>query len=548
MVNKSPMNKRFIVGIAVGALITIPWLAIAYAGQIAAGFPMIPFLFFEWLTRSLPGHLITLGVEVMVALLVRLRLGQTAALAKSIEIGMALAVTWIVLSGLAGIFSLTLGRLIRRWRVKGFGIGILVAIMSYPLLLQTDLDLTSRLWVLLISLGWGMAAAWGIEHMMAAVVADQNFPRRRFLGELAIGSLAFTGLAIGLIRLLLATARRAEISAGENPTPPPRPLQTPPPARAGFQPVTGTRPEITPIADFYRVDINLLPPGDDAFLEGDDSLTQRLLAQGGETELPGSGYRLQVAGLVERPLSLSLADLEAYPMVEQYATLSCISNPIGGDLISTTLFQGARLKDILEDAGLLPEAVDLKFTCVDGYTESLPIESALDPRTLLCYAMGNQPLTQEHGFPIRLYTPDRFGMKNPKWIVRIEAVADDYFGYWEQRGWSEEAWVQTTSVIDAIQEAGARIVEVGGIAFAGARGIKRVEVRVDEGAWIPAQLNRALSPLTWVLWRAQVELSPGRHRLTVRAADGGEAIQIEERRSTHPDGATGYHSKTITIP
>jgi DMSO/TMAO reductase YedYZ molybdopterin-dependent catalytic subunit len=312
--------------------------------------------------------------------------------------------------------------------------------------------------------------------------------------------------------------------------------------------VAGTRPEITPIADFYRVDINLLPPGDAAFLEGDDSLTQRLLAQGGETELPETGYRLQVGGLVERPLALSLADLKSYPMVEQYATLACISNPIGGDLISTTLFQGARLKDVLEDAGLLAEAADLKFTSVDGYTESLPIESALDPRTLLCYAMGGQPLTREHGFPLRLYTPDRFGMKNPKWIIKIEAVAEDYLGFWEQRGWSEDAWVQTTSVIDAIQDTGTRMVEVGGIAFAGARGIKQVELRIDEGEWIAAEMNRALSQLTWVLWKAQVELSPGRHRLTVRATDGSGVVQTEERSPTHPDGATGYHSRTITIP
>jgi DMSO/TMAO reductase YedYZ molybdopterin-dependent catalytic subunit len=306
--------------------------------------------------------------------------------------------------------------------------------------------------------------------------------------------------------------------------------------------VEGTRPEITPIDKFYRVDINLLPPGQEDFSSANDTFTQRLLAQGGETDLPADSYTLFVDGLVDKPLELDLADLKAFPKVEQYATLTCISNPVGGDLIGTTLFQGTRLKDVLERAGLKPEAVDIKFTCVDGYTESLPLESALDPRTLLCYAMGNKPLARNHGAPLRLYTPDRFGMKNPKWIIKIEAVDEDYLGYWEQRGWSEQAWVQTTAVIDIVQNESGSPVEVGGIAFAGARGVDRVEVRADEGDWAVAEINRPLSPLTWVLWRATLQLSPGEHQITVRAVDGAGEVQTADRSDTHPDGATGYHS------
>jgi hypothetical protein len=254
-----------------------------------------------------------------------------------------------------------------------------------------------------------------------------------------------------------------------------------------------------------------------------------------------------VDGLVDRPLALSLNELKALPRVEQYATLACISNPVGGDLISTTLFTGARLKDVLGKAGLKPSAVDLKFTCVDGYTESLPIDSAVDPRTLLCYAMGNQPLTRQHGAPLRLYTPDRFGMKNPKWIIKIEAVDKDYLGYWEQRGWSEDAWVQTASVIDATGSENTNAIQLGGIAFAGARGISKVEISVDGGPWQPVELNRPLSPLTWVLWRTTTDLASGEHTLTVRAIDGQGQTQTAEISSTHPAGATGYYTKTIHV-
>jgi hypothetical protein len=315
----------------------------------------------------------------------------------------------------------------------------------------------------------------------------------------------------------------------------------------GFEPVPGTRPEITPIDDFYRVDINLLPPGDVEFLDSADPLVQRLLAQGGDTDLPADTYKLAVAGLVKNPLSLSLADLKSYPKVEQYATLECISNPIGGDLISTTLFQGARLKDILETAELDSNVLDVKFTAVDGYTESLPVQIALHPETLLCYSMGNQPLTKTHGSPLRLYTPNRFGIKNPKWLIKIEAIDTDYQGFWQQRGWTESGIVKTTTVIDTIQTDENNQTLVGGIAFAGARGIQSVELRVNEGEWIPVDLDRALSSLTWVLWRTSLELPPGDHEITVRAIDGKGEVQTERRSGTHLNGATGHHSTSITI-
>jgi hypothetical protein len=254
-----------------------------------------------------------------------------------------------------------------------------------------------------------------------------------------------------------------------------------------------------------------------------------------------------VDGLVKNPLTLSLEDIKAYPMVEQYGTLTCISNPVGGDLIGTTLFQGARLKDILETAELDPGVFDIKFTAVDGYTESLPVEIALDQETLLCYSMGGQPLTKSHGSPLRVYTPGRYGIKNPKWIIKIEAVDSDFKGFWQQRGWTESGIVKSTSVIDSTQNDTNGKVLVGGIAFAGVRGIQTVELRVDDGEWTIAQLDRPLSHLTWVLWRAALELAPGEHILTVRAVDGEGNVQTANKSPSQPNGATGHHSLTISI-
>jgi hypothetical protein len=256
---------------------------------------------------------------------------------------------------------------------------------------------------------------------------------------------------------------------------------------------------------------------------------------------------LEVAGLVDNPLRLSYADFTAMPHDNFYATLECISNQVAGDLISTTWFSGVPLRDVLDRAGLQPTAATIKFSCTDGYTESLPLSSAVDPETRLCFAMGGQPLQVKHGFPVRLFTPNRFGMKNPKWITRIEALQDDYAGFWEQRGWSQQAFVETTSVMDATTMGHSTSLDVGGIAYAGARGIQAVEIKVDEGEWQPAQLKPALSNLTWVLWRALLPLAPGNHRLTVRAIDGTGQVQTEEPSPPIPDGATGYDQRSVRV-
>jgi hypothetical protein len=543
--------SRFLLGFLVAILISLPWLALMYAGQQIIGAPHVPFELFEFLTRILPGGLISLGIEWLIQFVSFLRLGQTSSSGKSVEIFSAYLLALVLLSLLGGLYAVSLQRLKTPWEIRGVLAGLILTIFTILLASWGGWGgtgtLTSVIWLLVIGLTWGVVLAWGVDRLLLSISQPTDSTRNRVLGELAVGSLVITGLAVGLGRWLIPQSRPQEIT-GTSFTPQPTAIPpTGPPPKAGFEPVPGTRPEITPIEDFYRVDINLLPPGDAEFLDSADPFVQRLLEQGGETDLPADTYILIVDGLVKNPLALSLEDLKSYPPVEHFATLECISNPVGGDLISTTLFQGVRLREVLETAELDPTVIDIKFTCVDGYSESLPLEAALHPETLLCHSMGNQPLTKNHGAPLRLYTPDRFGIKNPKWIIKIEAIDTDYLGFWQQRGWSESGFIKTTTVIDTIQTDSEAQTLIGGIAFAGARGIESVEFRVDQGPWVTAETDRPLSQLTWVLWRASVDLPPGEHEITVRAIDSQGEVQTEKQSRTHPNGATGYHSKKINI-
>ena len=174
---------------------------------------------------------------------------------------------------------------------------------------------------------------------------------------------------------------------------------------------------------------------------------------------------------------------------------------------------------------------------------------ASDERIMLCYAWDGEPIPFDHGFPLRIWLPDRYGMKQPKWITGIE-VTDEYQpGYWVERSWDEVAQVKATSVIDTIavndivEKDNQKLVPVGGIAFAGARGISKVEVRVDGGPWQEAQLRAPLSETTWVIWRHDWPFQEGEHTFEVRCEEADGTPQIEEKRGNRPSGATGIHSR-----
>jgi len=294
--------------------------------------------------------------------------------------------------------------------------------------------------------------------------------------------------------------------------------------------VPGLPPEITPNDKFYVVSKNVIR----------------------DPDIDAQRWRLQVRGLVDQPTTLTYQELRRLPSFNQYLTLQCISNEIGGDLISTADWRGVALGDLLRRAGVRGNAVDVVLKSEDGYTDSIPIEKALQTDTMLAYEMNGEALPKNHGYPVRLLVPDIYGMKNVKWVTEIEVVDYDFKGYWMVRGWSDVAIMNTTSRIDAPRQGatlrgGANYI--GGVAVAGQRGIQRVEVSVDDGqTWAPATVKPGLGQNTWALWLYEwnAPQGPGPDaRIMVRATDGRGVVQESTVQPTLPDGATGYHSITV---
>ncbi len=357
-----------------------------------------------------------------------------------------------------------------------------------------------------------------------------HIDRRRFLIRLGVATATITVAGAGL-----ATMLNTKMPARRQPAPTQLPWSAThklPNTDDPVKPVNGTRVELTPLELHYRIDINSLPP----FIIDVD-------------------WRLRILGLVEQPLELTLDDLrKQYEPQHQFITLSCISNPIGGELIGTQRWTGVSLKRILEDVKPQQKALYLKIASTDGFYESLSIEKAMtDERVMLTYAWDGLPLTEDHGFPLRIYIPNVFGMKQPKWIEGIEVVDSYEEGYWVGRGWDEIARVNATSVIDTvateelIQRGDTTFVPIGGIAYAGARGISQVEVRVNDGEWEAAQIRTPLSETTWVVWRYEWPFRAGDHIVSVRCMDRNGQLQVEESRNSRPSGATGIYDMRFQL-
>jgi DMSO/TMAO reductase YedYZ molybdopterin-dependent catalytic subunit len=296
--------------------------------------------------------------------------------------------------------------------------------------------------------------------------------------------------------------------------------------------------EITPTELFYRIDKNPIVP-----------------------VVMTSTWKLTVKGLVAKPIEMSYTELRNMSSIEEFATLECVSNKIDGDLISTAVWKGVPLKDILEKAQVMPRAKYIIFRCYDGYDVGIPIERGLSEGTILAYDMNGASLTAEHGYPLRAIVPGLYGMMNPKWITEIELVDGIYEGYWQRKGWANNKKYNTHSfiVIPGNADVGKRfsniaassspssseMVPIAGIAFAGDRGIAKVEVSTDGGVtWKDARLKDPLSPYTWVLWTVEVNMTGGKannhYKIIARATDKTGKIQTAELAEPFPNGATGY--------
>jgi DMSO/TMAO reductase YedYZ molybdopterin-dependent catalytic subunit len=534
-------------GALVGLLLTAPLVAIFYAGWKLAGLPFVPFQVFDWTARVLPGSVITFGIDTMVKVIRALNIGDTSSAAKMAEQSMAIAV-FLVGGAIAGALLFALLRIVRsRWSVfPGLVVGALFGAGSVALArslgrVEAVPRSIGEAWTIAAWLGWGMALGLADRRLSRRRIAlpgeiarddwderVERVDRRRFIVRLgaATATITVAGAVVG--RFVGQRLRRAEVVTGKRWSAD-HPL---PNAGAAVKPAPGTRPEYTPLEDHYRIDITTIPPVVD-----------------GET------WRLKVAGLVERPLELTLDRIRAYEPLHQFVTLACISNPVAGTLIGTTRWTGVSFQRLLPDLRLKPNATHLKITSADRFYEVVALETIRsDPRVMLAYEWDGVPLTTPHGFPLRIYIPDHYGMKQPKWILAIEAIDHWEPGYWVKRGWDQTAQMKATSVIDTVSvdmmlsEADRNTrIPVGGIAHAGARGISRVEVRTDDGPWHEAQLRTPLSGTTWVVWRYDWPFQKGQHRLTVRCFDGSGALQSAELAPPHPSGASGYHEKTVML-
>ncbi len=309
----------------------------------------------------------------------------------------------------------------------------------------------------------------------------------------------------------------------------PRPSSTAPAFPAGLErTVTGISPLRTPIPDFYRVDTALFLPQVD----------------------PGP-WRLQVAGMVANPFTISWDELLAMPMIERDITLTCVSNEIGGPYCGSTRWTGVRVADLLTRAQPLPGAEQVLSTSADGFTASTPLPVLLDGRdAIIAIAMDGQPLTREHGFPARLLTPGLYGYVGAtKWLTQLKLTtfAADH-AYWTVRGWAEQAPVKTATRIDVPHgsiAAGATVV--AGVAWATHRGIGKVQVQVDDGPWQDARLGPDVGLDYWRQWYLPWDAASGRHRLSARAYDGEGVPQTAQVQGVLPDGATGYHVIDVQV-
>ncbi|MGH2461715.1 MAG: molybdopterin-dependent oxidoreductase [Chloroflexota bacterium] len=537
---------------AVGALVMILSQAIA---RLGAGVPMFPDLLEDAFTRDIPavifsGVLDTLKFQAKPLLFVGILVLQ-------VVVGAAIGIVYALLTG-----SERPGAR-RPW--PGWSHAFRCALVTWLIVDVVVLPLAGdgffggatsvgaialnvALLIVFFLFGLSLAGTYRVSIARlpeeAAEGAAPSPERRRLLGGFAVGAIAV--LAAGATYRVVTAESGATLTVVPTPiagsgSGAPTPASAPSPAAAtpvappvaGVEPgwqVPGLPPEVTPTKDFYVVSKNFFS----------------------DPVLDPARWTLEIVGLVKKPYTMTYNQLLKLPFQDRYQTLECISNEIGGDLISNGSWRGVSLHDLIAAAGPDPKTVKVAFTAADGYTDSVPFERAMSPANLLAYLMNGVPLEPGHGAPARLLVPGIFGMKNVKWLTRIELLGNDFSGYWEQRGWSDQAVVQTMSEFNSASTEHSSVpagkLELAGVAFAGDRGISKVEVSVDNGkTWQAATLKDPLGPYTWRLWRLDWNATPGQYTVIVRATDGAGQVQTSKATDTLPNGATGWDSRALTV-
>jgi DMSO/TMAO reductase YedYZ molybdopterin-dependent catalytic subunit len=499
-----------------GTALVAGGVAMAFALLVAfllgvMGLPFPPVALGQAIVEALPGGISVPLIELLQHWAERL-----------LVVGVLLI--YMVLGGATGLAALE--PRLAAWAVVGLGALPWVAtVAAGQILAAQKIDLGGDL--LASSIG---AAAFfaALAFLMTAerVATPAAAGRRRFLmgavavaGVVALGSTALGSTlraAGGRVGSMALTIRHLVSN---------EPVPAADPSFAGIDHLT---PRVTDNADHYEVDTALIKPRVDI-----------------------STWTLDVTGAVEHPFSLTWDELLDLPAVQRPHTLECVSNEIGGDLTSTAVWAGVPLADLLHRAAPKADAYSVVLTSVDGYTDSVRIQKALEPDTMVAYLMNGVTLPEEHGYPLRALIPGIYGMKNVKWLTKIEVVTFDYMGYWQERGWSNVAVYNTHVRIDVPSGAARSVagrVEVAGIAFAGDRGIARVEVSTDGGSkWSDAVLEVPVGRETWRRWRYDWSVSSGRFKVVARATDGQGQVQTSVQRPPFPDGSTGYDSRDVNV-
>jgi DMSO/TMAO reductase YedYZ molybdopterin-dependent catalytic subunit len=434
----------------------------------------------------------------------------------------------IILGALAIAAGLgILARYHRPWTMAGF-----VAIAALGLFASLRDPLVDGVLALVAAIV-GVVVAYnliGWLMKLATPSGEAQMPdwgRRRFIGtSLAVAAGGIAGGSIGRL-LLNGRAEAAPTSASIPPAVDPVAALR---ANAKLS-VEGITPLVVRNADFYRIDTNLLTPRVDA-----------------------GTWSLSVDGMVDNPFSITYAELLAMEMHEEYVTIACVSNEVGGDLVGNALWKGARLRELLDRAGVQPGATQIVGHAFDDWTAGFPTAWLDDPdrEALVAVAMNGDPLPPEHGFPARLIVPGLYGyVSATKWLTRIGLTTLEAFnGYWVPLGWAKEAPILTQSRIDVPRDGSAVStgkVAVAGVAWAPDRGIAKVEVQVDDAPWAAAELSAPISNATWVQWLFQWSASPGNHSLSVRAMDGSGEVQTGKVTRPAPDGARGHHTINVSV-
>lgn len=414
--------------------------------------------------------------------------------------------------------------------IAAIGVGVAMLSLTRP-------DANQFSWApALIAAGAGFA---GLRFLVARIVApaqsggpdaDAADPSRRgFLiasgATLALGVLASIGaVAVGASTRVVETIRTA-LSL-----PTPARFAAPIPAGAELG-IPGVAPLVTPNTGFFRIDTALVVP-----------------------QIDPADWSLRIHGLVESEVTITWNELVSLPLQEQWTTLACVSNPVGGDLIGNAMWLGFPIRELLARARPTADADMVLSRSIDGFTASTPLEALTDPDrdAILAVGMNGEPLPAQHGFPVRMVVPGLYGyVSATKWVTELEVTRfDRATAYWTDRGWTERGPIKLHSRIDVPrrgEELTAGEVVVAGVAWHQHTGIAGVQVQLDDGEWQDAELAPAIDDDTWVQWSYRWAAPAGTTTIRCRAISADGETQTGESAAPHPDGATGWHERSITV-